>query len=396
MKQVVQLKRGKDRSVLRRHPWVFSGAIQHIEGEPQEGDWVAVTNHKGQILGAGFFEAEGAIRVRLLTFSDAAKAESVITVNLQQAYALRQTLQLTNDPDTTAYRLVFGEGDQLPGLVIDYYDGVLVVQAHTWGMYRQLATIQAALLEMYGNQCKAIYCKSKESLPKTMEDKAENAFLYGSLTGAVLVKEHGHSFLVNIMEGQKTGFFLDQRDNRKLLQQYAKARKVLNTFCYTGGFSIYAAMGGAALVTSIDSSLPAVQMVEQNQGLNRIQGDQFMAKKQDVFEHLKEITPGAYDLIVLDPPAFAKHVRARHNALMAYKRLNMMAIEKLASNGLLFTFSCSQVVDRELFEHTIRAAAIELGREIRVLHHLEQPADHPVNLYHPEGQYLKGLVLQVK
>lgn len=396
MKQVVQLKRGKDRSVLRRHPWVFSGAIQHIEGEPQEGDWVVVTNHKGKTLGAGFFEAEGAIRVRLLTFSGAAKVEAVITANLQQAYLVRQILQLTGNPDTTAYRLVFGEGDQLPGLVVDYYDGVLVVQAHTWGMYRQLDTIQSALLKIFGKQCKAIYSKSKETLPKILQNKAENRFLHGSLTGAVLVKENGHSFLVNIMEGQKTGFFLDQRDNRKLLQQYAKGKKVLNTFCYTGGFSIYAAMGGAALVTSIDSSLPAVQMVEQNMGLNRIQGDSFVAKKQDVFEHLKEITPGAYDLIILDPPAFAKHVRARHNALMAYKRLNMMAIEKLATNGFLFTFSCSQVVDRELFEHTIRAAAIELGREIRVLHHLEQPADHPVNLYHPEGQYLKGLVLQVK
>lgn len=394
--QVVQLKRGKDRSILRRHPWVFSGAIGQVQGEPQEGDWVQVTNHKGKVLGCGFYEAEGSIQVRLLSFAGTDQAEAVLAKHLQKAFALRKSIGLIDQQDTTGYRLVFGEGDQLPGLVIDHYDGVLVVQAHTWGMYRRIDVIQQELRQLYGSKARVVYNKSKDALPKTFQDKAENAFLHGTMTGAAVIKEQGHSFLVDIIEGQKTGFFLDQRDNRKLLEAFAKDRHVLNTFCYTGGFSIYASKGGAKSVLSIDSSKPAIQMVEQNQGLNGIVGDQFKAKKQDVFEHLKEVKQGQYDLIVLDPPAFAKHMRARHNALMAYKRLNAMAMEKIQSGGILFTFSCSQVVDKPLFEHTIRAAAIEAGRQIRVLHHLEQPADHPVNLFHPEGQYLKGLVLAVE
>lgn len=394
--QVVQLKRGKDRSLLRKHPWVFSGAIAQVHGDPQEGDWVQVTNHKGSVLGTGFYEAEGSIQVRLLSFAGNPPLPEVLRYNIQKAYAWREAMGLVGNEDSTGYRLVFGEGDQLPGLVIDHYDGVLVIQAHTWGMYRQLDVIQQTLCDLYGERCRAVYNKSKETLPKAYQDNAENAFLYGNMTGAVLVKENGHSFLVDIIEGQKTGFFLDQRDNRKLLQQYAAGRHVLNTFCFTGGFSIYAARGGARSVLSIDSSKPAIQMVEQNQGLNGLTGEEYKAIRQDVFDHLKEATNDHYDLIVLDPPAFAKHMRARHNALMAYKRLNVMALDKIKSGGILFTFSCSQVVERPLFEHTIRAAAIEAGRQIRVLHHLEQPADHPVNLFHPEGQYLKGLVLAVE
>lgn len=391
----VILKKGKERSLLRRHPWVFSGAIRSVEGDPQEGDWVTVTTQQGRILGAGFYEREGSIQVRLLTFEGGQTPEQVLRQHLHSAYQLRQQLGLVDNPDTNAYRLVFGEGDNMPGLVIDYYDGVIVIQAHTWGMYRQLEVLTAQLKALYEKRARVIYNKSREALPKVFQDRVQNNFLYGTMTGAVLVKEHGNSFLVDFIEGQKTGFFLDQRDNRHALQQYASGRKVLNTFCYTGGFSIYAAQGKAKSVMSIDSSKPAIQMVEQNQGLNGLTGDQYKAKKSDVFEWLKQTSKGAYDLIVLDPPAFAKHMRARHNALMAYKRLNAMAIEKIAKEGILFTFSCSQVVDRALFENTIRAAAIEAGRSIRILHHLEQPADHPVNLFHPEGHYLKGLVLAV-
>lgn len=391
----VILKKGKERSLLRRHPWVFSGAIRNVEGDPQEGDWVTVTTQQGKALGAGFYEREGSIQVRLLTFTGGQTPEQVLRQHLHSAYQLRQQLGLIDNPDTNVYRLVFGEGDHLPGLVIDHYDGVLVIQAHTWGMYRQVEVLTTHLKELYGKRARVIYNKSREALPKVFQDRVQNSFLHGTMTGAVLVKEHGHSFLVDIIEGQKTGFFIDQRDNRYMVQRYADGRKVLNTFCYTGGFSIYAAQGKARSVMSIDSSKPAIQMVEQNQGLNGLTGDQYKAKKSDVFEWLKSIHKGEYDLIILDPPAFAKHLRARHNALMAYKRLNAMAMEKVAKDGILFTFSCSQVVDRALFENTVRAAAIEAGRSIRVLHHLEQPADHPVNLFHPEGHYLKGLVLAV-
>lgn len=391
----IVLKKGKTKSIERRHPWIFSGAIASVEGQPQEGDWVAVVAPGNtSILAMGFYEEEGSIRVRILCFSAAEDAATIVRQHIHEAVHLRKSLGYFQDPRSNACRLVFGEGDRLPGLIVDYYDGVAVMQAHTWGMYRQRDTIARAL-ETALAEIRSIYDASHRVLPRQWQAEAQPAFLKGTMTGAVPVKEHGQSFLVDFIEGQKTGFFLDQRDNRALLNRYAKDRTVLNTFSYTGGFTISAATGGAKRVDSVDSSRPALQMLSQNLGLNELRGEQFGVHRSDVFAFLGAVDKGKYDCIVLDPPAFAKHQRARHQALMAYKRLNLIALQKIAAGGILFTFSCSQVVDRMLFERTIMAAAIEAGRPVRILHHLTQPADHPVNIYHPEGQYLKGMVLEV-
>ena len=409
----VTLKPGKDQSLRRRHPWVFSGAIARLQGEVVEGVAVTVLAAGGEVLGVGHY-APGSIAVRMLDFGpeatlpDAAFWES----RLRNAYQLRQRLGLagqiltdshpeqspilssTHSPITNVYRLAHAEGDGLPGLIIDVYGDTAVVQAHSAGMYHARPQIVAALQAVVPG-LRAIYDKSAETVPAKAAPAAQNGYLLGAATGQEhVVTENGHRFVVDWETGQKTGFFIDQRDNRALLARYAAGRRVLNTFCYTGGFSVYALAAGAALVHSVDSSKRAIELTERN-ALLAPHADRHEAYAQDVFAFLKD-RHNQYDLIVLDPPAFAKHLSARHNALMGYKRLNVAGIRQIAPGGLLFTFSCSQVVSMELFEGAVMAAAIEAGRPARILHRLTQPADHPVSLFHPEGEYLKGLVLAVE
>ena len=391
------LKNGKDHSLRRRHPWVFSGAIARLQGEANEGDAVRVQAADGELLGVGHFSGGGSITVRMLDFGpDAALPTPDFWVRkLQNAYQLRQRLALTGTADTNVFRLVHAEGDGLPGLVIDVYGDVAVVQAHSVGMYRARPDIAEALRVVFGDKLRAIYDKSAETVPGTAVPDAKNGYLFGGSAGPEhLVTENGHQFAIDWETGQKTGFFIDQRDNRALLGRYAAGRRVLNTFAYTGGFSVYALAAGAELVHSVDSSKKAIALTERNAALAP-NADRHAAYADDVLGFLKN-HPAEYDLLVLDPPAFAKHMGARHAALMGYKRLNAAGIAHLAPGGLLFTFSCSQVVSPELFEGAVLAAAIEAGRPARILHRLTQPADHPVSLFHPEGAYLKGLVLAVE
>ncbi|WP_324674202.1 class I SAM-dependent rRNA methyltransferase [Hymenobacter sp. GOD-10R] len=396
MPATVTLKPGKDQSLRRLHPWVFSGAIARMQGEPQEGEVVAVQAANGEPLGVGHY-APGSIAVRMLRFgADAAEPGAAFwEERLRNAYQLRQNLGLTGSNDqTNVYRLVHAEGDGLPGLIIDVYDNVAVLQAHSAGMYHARPQIAAALQQVLGENLKAIYDKSAETVPAKAAPDAKNGYLFGQSSGAEhIVHENGQPFAVDWETGQKTGFFIDQRDNRQLLARYAPGRRVLNTFCYTGGFSSYALQAGAELVHSVDSSKRAIELTDRNAELTGL-ASKHEAYAQDVFSFMKA-SQEQYDLIVLDPPAFAKHLSARHNALMGYKRLNIEGLKRIAPGGLLFTFSCSQVVSAELFEGAVLAAAIEAGRPARILHRLTQPADHPVSLFHPEGEYLKGLVLAV-
>ncbi|AYA38941.1 class I SAM-dependent rRNA methyltransferase [Hymenobacter oligotrophus] len=387
------LKPGKDQSLRRLHPWVFSGAIARMQGEVVEGKVVSVHAHNGELLGQGHY-APGSIAVRMLAFGETAPIDADFWVEkLRNAYKLRHSLGLTGAGNTNVYRLVHAEGDGLPGLIIDVYGDVAVVQAHSAGMYQARPEIAAALQQAVPS-LRAIYDKSSETVPAKAAPDAQNSYLLGESTGAEhVVNENGHRFAVDWETGQKTGFFIDQRDNRALLARYAPGRRVLNTFCYTGGFSVYALQAGAELVDSVDSSKKAIELTNRNAELSGL-GDKHEAYAQDVFSFLKD-RHNQYDLIVLDPPAFAKHLSARHNAIMGYKRLNVAGIKQIAPGGLLFTFSCSQVVSMELFEGAVMAAAIEAGRPARILHRLTQPADHPVSLFHPEGEYLKGLVLAV-
>ena len=391
----VTLKPGKDQSLRRRHPWVFSGAIARLQGEVVEGAAVTVLAAGGEVLGVGHY-APGSIAVRMLDFGPGATLPDAAfwETRLRNAYQLRQRLGLTGQNNTNVYRLTHAEGDGLPGLIIDVYGDTAVVQAHSAGMYHARPHIAAALQAVVPG-LRAIYDKSAETVPAKAAPAAQNGYLLGAGTGQEhVVTENGHPFVVDWETGQKTGFFIDQRDNRALLARYAPGRRVLNTFCYTGGFSVYALAAGAALVHSVDSSKRAIELTERN-ALLAPHADRHAAYAQDVFTFLKD-RHNQYDLIVLDPPAFAKHLSARHNALMGYKRLNAAGIRQIAPGGLLFTFSCSQVVSRELFEGAVMAAAIEAGRPARILHRLTQPADHPVSLFHPEGEYLKGLVLAVE
>ena len=393
----IVLKNGKDHSLRRRHPWVFSGAIARTKGETHEGDPVRVEAIDGELLGVGHFSGGGSIAVRILDFGEnsALPSPAFWEKKLGDAYQLRQRLGLTGTADTNVFRLVHAEGDGLPGLIIDVYGDVAVVQAHSVGMYRARPEISAALQAVFGDKLRAIYDKSAETVPGNAVPDAANGYLLGESTGTEhLVHENGHQFAVDWETGQKTGFFIDQRDNRALLARYSAGRKVLNTFCYTGGFSVYALEAGAELVHSVDSSKKAIALTERNAELSQ-HADRHAAYPDDVLGFLKN-HPAQYDLLVLDPPAFAKHMGARHAALMGYKRLNAAGIAHLAPGGLLFTFSCSQVVSPELFEGAVLAAAIEAGRPARILHRLTQPADHPVSLFHPEGAYLKGLVLAVE
>ena len=383
----VILKSGKEKSIQRRHPWIFSGAVYGVSREIHDGEMVDVVDSKNQHLGTGYFSDKGSIVVRILTFGDEKFSENFWATKLQSAWFLRT--QLLDFEVTNAFRVIHGEGDGISGLIIDYYDKNWVIQAHSTGVFLQMKQISEAIQANFPDHCETIYCKSSGTLPNTGTDY----FLFGNKQETV-AKENSILFSVNWVEGQKTGFFLDQRDNRKLLGEFSKGKKVLNTFCYTGGFSIYAMNAGAELVTSVDISQKAVDLASSNMELNFPKANH-TAVADDVFNFMKEHTQ-QYDVIVLDPPAFAKSIKSKHTATQAYKRLNIAGLKALAPNGILFTFSCSQVIDDVLFYNTVAAAAIETGRNIRVLHKLEQGPDHPTNIYHPEGHYLKGLVLFVE
>ncbi len=383
----VILKKGKEKSIQRRHPWVFSGAVYGVTQELNDGDFVDVVDAQNQHLGTGYFSDKGSIVVRLLTFGSELFLENFWNEKLHSAWDLR--LKLLDLHATNAFRVIHGEGDGIPGLIIDYYDKNWVIQAHSTGIFLQIENIAEAIKFNFPDYCETIYCKSTGTLPNTGTDY----FLFGTKKETI-AKENNIQFSVNWVEGQKTGFFLDQRENRKLLGEFSKDKKVLNTFCYTGGFSIYAMNAGASLVTSVDISQKAVDLAASNMELN-FPNANHKAVADDVFNFMKE-NHQIYDVIVLDPPAFAKSIKSKHTATQAYKRLNIAGLKALAPKGILFTFSCSQVIDDVLFYNTVAAAAIETGRNIRVLHKLEQGPDHPTNIYHPEGHYLKGLVLFVE
>jgi 23S rRNA (cytosine1962-C5)-methyltransferase len=405
----IQLKRGKDESLRRFHPWVFSGAIARMDDGIEEGDTVRVVNNDGEFIAVGHYQ-EGSIAVRVLTFKDVDIDDAFWHSRLQSALQLRIGLGLAQDFSlnaklstlnskqfTSAYRLVHGEGDHLPGLIIDIYGQTAVMQAHSIGMHLCRKQIARVLKEVMASRVEHIYYKSETTLP-FMTEEDRNGFLLGGSDDNIAV-ENGLKFRVDWLKGQKTGFFVDQRENRSLLEHYAHGRSVLNMFCYTGGFSFYAMRGGAELVHSVDSSAKAIELTRQNVELNFPGDSRHQAFCEDAFKFLEGIGRGesaAYNLIILDPPAFAKHRGALHNALKGYTRLNQKAFEKIESGGILFTFSCSQVVTKDHFRNAVFTAAALARRKVRILHQLHQPADHPINIYHPEGEYLKGLVLYVE
>ena len=385
----VYLKRGKEESLLRFHPWIFSGAIHHLDNKIEEGEVVRVVTEKGDFIAVGHFQ-QGSIAVRVLTFNDVEIDDDFWTSRLQSALQMRLAIGLANNPQTNAYRLVHGEGDLLPGLIIDVYGDTAVMQAHSIGMHLARHTIASALAKVMKDHISNIYYKSETTL-SFMEP--ENGFLLGETDNNIAI-ENGLKFYVDWLRGQKTGFFVDQRENRSLLEKYAKDKNVLNMFCYTGGFSFYAMRGGAKSVHSVDSSAKAIELTRRNVELNFPNDPRHEAFCEDAFKYLDKIS--GYDLIILDPPAFAKHRGALHNALKGYTRLNQKAFEKIEKGGILFTFSCSQVVTKEHFRNAVFTAAALAKRKVRILHQLHQPADHPINIYHPEGEYLKGLVLYVE
>ncbi|MCR5473209.1 class I SAM-dependent rRNA methyltransferase [Prevotella communis] len=389
MKQVY-LKRGKEESLLRFHPWVFSGAIHHLDDGIEEGDVVRVVSEKGVFIAVGHYQ-QGSISVRVLTFNDVEIDDAFWHSRIQSALNMRQDIGLANSSNTNAFRLVHGEGDLLPGLIIDVYDKTAVMQAHSIGMHMSRHAIAKALAEVMKGRIENIYYKSETTLP-FMEP--ENGFLLGNSDDNIAI-ENGLRFYVDWLRGQKTGFFVDQRENRALLEKYAKGKRVLNMFCYTGGFSFYAMRGGAQLVHSVDSSAKAIELTRRNVELNFPGDPRHEAFCEDAFKYL-DSSSHTYDLIILDPPAFAKHRGALHNALKGYTRLNEKAFEKIEKGGILFTFSCSQVVSKDHFRNAVFTAAAQAKRKVRILHQLHQPADHPINIYHPEGEYLKGLVLYVE
>ena len=392
------LKHGREESLRRFHPWVFSGAIADIQGNPAEGDLVAVHASDGSILAYGHYQI-GSIAVRVLSFDDSALRPDFWEEKLSRAFQVRVACGLHKSGTTNCYRLVHGEGDNLPGLIIDYYDGVCVMQAHSVGMFRAKKHISDALLKVYGDDLKAVYDKSSGTAPFKAGLELIDGYMYrrdGFSDDEQTVLENGHKFIVNWTEGQKTGFFLDQRENRALVGSLAKGRNVLNLFCYTGGFSIYALANGAKHVDSVDSSKKAMMMVDRNVALNGFDETQHTSLCCDAIDYLREVPVGKYDLMIVDPPAFAKHRGSLKNALRAYQRLNAAAISKVAPGGFVFTYSCSQVVDKEAFALAVFSAAAQCGRSVRILDRLNQPCDHSVNIYHPEGEYLKGLLLYVE
>ena len=389
----VFLKPKKEESLLRFHPWVFSGAIRTIEGEPEEGDLVEVYGTNGRFLGIGHYQI-GSIAVRILSFKPVTIDTAFWEERIRIAYVLRQTLELAGVENNNTYRLVHGEGDNLPGLVIDMYAHTAVMQAHSVGMHYARHQIAEALKAVLGDSLQNIYYKSEATLPYKANLGTEDGYLYGGEVEDIAL-ENGLKFCVDWQKGQKTGFFVDQRENRLLLERYAKGRSVLNMFCYTGGFSVYALRGGAAEVHSVDSSAKAITLTDANVSLNFPDDTRHTSHVEDAFKYLSSIDD-SYDLIILDPPAFAKHRSALKNALIGYRKLNAKAFEKIAPGGILFTFSCSQAVSREQFRLAVFSAAAQSQRKVRILHQLTQPADHPVNIYHPEGEYLKGLILYVE
>lgn len=407
------LKRGKEESLLRSHPWIFSGAIQQLNGDPTEGDVVDVLTSNREFIARGHYQI-GSITLRVLTFENVAIDQKWWNNKIAKAFRMRETLSLVDNSQTTCYRLVHGEGDTLPGLIIDIYGSTAVVQCHSVGMYHSREEICEALRNTYGSKLNAIYDKSSSTLPFNAGLNPVDQYIWGNQAtheadnnnlgarnfitqedAGEEVMENGNRFNINWAKGQKTGFFIDQRENRQLVKQYAHGRKVLNTFCYTGGFSVYALAGGALHVDSVDSSQHAVDLVTANVELNFGPQVSHNSIAQDAFEFLKGID-NSYDLIILDPPAFAKHHKVTGNALQAYKRLNARAIQQIKPGGILFTFSCSQAVNRDQFRMAVFSAAAIAGRKVRILHQMTQPADHPINIYHPEGEYLKGLVLYIE
>ncbi|RHH45797.1 class I SAM-dependent rRNA methyltransferase [Phocaeicola plebeius] len=390
----VFLKPGKEESLKRFHPWVFSGAIARVEGEPEEGEVVDVYTSKKEFIACGHFQI-GSIAVRVLSFRQESIDHAFWVRRLQVAKDLRCALGVLGNPQNNTYRLVHGEGDNLPGLIIDVYDHTAVMQAHSAGMHLDRMAVAEALEEVMGDVIQHIYYKSETTLPFKADLLAtENGFLKGGSPENVAM-ENGLKFHVDWLKGQKTGFFVDQRENRALLERYAKGRNVLNMFCYTGGFSFYAMRGGANLVHSVDSSAKAIDLTNENVSLNFPGDTRHQAFAEDAFKFLDRMGD-QYDLIILDPPAFAKHRDALRNALRGYTKLNAKAFEKIRPGGILFTFSCSQVVNKQDFRNAVFTAAAQSGRSVRILHQLTQPGDHPVNIYHPEGEYLKGLVLYVE
>ena len=392
--KTVTLKRGKEESLKRFHPWVFSGAIETADDTIEEGDLVSVYAHDGTLIGNGHSQI-GSIAVRILTFDDTAIDEAFFEQRLNDAFKMRQALGLRRE-DNNAFRLVHGEGDFLPGLVVDVYGPTAVMQAHSPGMHFARNLIAQALTKLPGGIVRNVYYKSETTLPYKAQLDPMNDYIIGKMeTDEAL--ENGLRFHVDWLKGQKTGFFVDQRENRCLLEHYSKGRRVLNMFCYTGGFSVYAMRGGAELVHSVDSSAKAVRLTDANVALNFPPEDaRHKSFAEDAFKFLDNIEKDAYDLIILDPPAFAKHKSALRNALVGYRRLNAKALDKLAPGSILFTFSCSQAVNKDQFRMAVFSAAAQTRRKVRILHQLTQPADHPINIYHPEGEYLKGLVLYVE
>lgn len=385
------MKSGKDRSIRRYHPWIFSGAVSKIHGDPVEGDVVDVYDNTDNFLATGHYQP-GSIAVRILSFEKVEPGIDFFRNRISNAIKYRVSLGITNNPELNVFRLVNAEGDNLPGLIVDYYNGVAVMQIHSVGMYRLRREIAAVVRELMGQSITAIYDKSESTIPYMSGIKAENQFLEG-YSDPVIVTENGLRFKVDWSGGQKTGFYIDQRENRKLLGDFTMSRSVLNIFAYTGGFSVYA-LKDAAMVHTVDSSQSAIEMAEENIRLNYGDDTRHRSFLEDAFGFLDRMK-GEYDLIILDPPAFAKHNNVLSNALQGYKRLNMKAIEKIRPGGIIFTFSCSQVVSRENFRKSVFAAAANTGRNVRILHQMGQPPDHPVNIYHPESEYLKGLVLFV-
>lgn len=393
MYKSIYLKRGKEESLLRFHPWVFSGAIHHADAGIQEGDTVRVIASTGDFIAVGHYQV-GSIAVRVLSFSDITIDQSFWRERLAAAITMRCHIGIADNPENNTYRLVHGEGDWLPGLVIDCYGSTAVMQAHSVGMHLNRMDICQALTDVMGGRIQQVYYKSETTLPYKAHLEEEDGFIFGHTDDDIAV-ENGLKFHVDWLRGQKTGFFVDQRENRSLLEHYSKDKTVLNMFCYTGGFSVYAMRGGAKCVHSVDSSAKAIEITNNNIGLNFPGDPRHEAYCEDAFRFLEE-KRNRYDIVVLDPPAFAKHRAALHNALKGYIRLNAKGIRLVKEGGLLFTFSCSQAVSKDQFRSAVFTAAAQSGRKVRIIHQLHQPADHPINIYHPEGEYLKGLVLYVE
>ncbi len=393
MYKQIYLKRGKEESLKRFHPWVFSGAINRSDEGIEEGDAVRVMTSDGRFIAVGHYQI-GSIAVRVLSFHDVAIDAGFWRSRLQAALSMRIAVGIADNPQNNTYRLVHGEGDNIPGLVIDVYGQTAVMQAHSVGIHVCRLDIAKALVDVMAGRVANVFYKSETTLPFKADLGQENGFIYGSSDDNIAI-ENGLKFRVDWLKGQKTGFFVDQRENRSLLEKYSHGRRVLNMFCYTGGFSFYAMRGGAELVHSVDSSAKAIELTRQNVELNFPGDGRHEAYCEDAFKYLEDAGSN-YDLIILDPPAFAKHRAALHNALKGYSRLNAKAFEKIKPGGILFTFSCSQVVTKDNFRNAVFTAAALAGRKVRILHQLHQPADHPVNIYHPEGEYLKGLVLYVE